>query len=439
MPRAGPSVLLAAVALFLVVPSASASITSPGDLDATFGEHGKVITSFGWTYESLMDVAIQSDGRIVAAGIGGHGDRETVGVVLTYRDTGKLDRSFGNRGRVVLHSGDAEFDLHAVAVQPDGKIIAAGRDGGIFHTDFAVVRLDPDGSLDAGFGDEGIVRTSFTGEEDGANDVLPHPDGRILAVGVAGDRFSSSTFALARYLPDGSLDPTFGHGGMKTASFPGADAVEGLGAALAPDGSIVVVRSTGVEFIPSEIAVARFRPNGSLDRRFGRRGRVLTDIRGEAYGFDVVIQSNGRIVVAGAGLGRDIEKFAVLRYLPDGSLDRSFGHHGVVLTGFGHCDRTCGSDSAEAVALQPDGRIVAAGIGWAGDRRRWNLALARYLPDGSLDGSFGNGGLVLTRDFDMAHGLALQPDGKVLVVGAATGASDKQVSRFCLARYLVGP
>jgi uncharacterized delta-60 repeat protein len=285
------------------------------------------------------------------------------------------------------------------------------------------------GDLDPTFGSGGKVTTDFAGGSDVAIGVALQPDGKIVAAGSATPKATIfSDFALARYNPDGSLDATFGSGGKVTTEFTGgSDRASAV--ALQPDGKIVAAGTafTGTSY---NVALARYNPDGSLDATFGSGGKVTTEFTGN---FDqanaVALQPNGKIVAAGntgAGTSHD---FALARYNPDGSLDATFGSGGKVTTDF-----TGGSDQATALSLQPNGKIVAAGTASTGTILEF--ALVRYKKHGGLDPSFGSGGKVTT-DFtgsnDVAWGVALQPDRKIVAVGGAGTVN----SDFALARYLV--
>jgi uncharacterized delta-60 repeat protein len=254
------------------------------------------------------------------------------------------------------------FDLAlGVAHQPDGKIVAAGQGGSDF--DFAVARYNPDGSLDPSFGSGGSVTTDFGGSE-AATAVAIQADGKIV---TTGSTFSAGVqkFALARYSATGSLDPSFGSGGTVTTDF---GLGSGFGGALAvqSDGKIVAAGRAGSDFV-----LARYNGDGSPDAGFGSGGNVTTDFGGVVFdaAFAVALQANGKIIVAGSAFSFPAADFALARYNPDGSLDPSFGSGGKVTTDFG------GFDVAFGVALQPDGKIVAAGQGGSGS----DFALARYL------------------------------------------------------------
>jgi uncharacterized delta-60 repeat protein len=268
----------------------------------------------------------------------------------------------------------------------------------------------------AGFGTAGKVRTGFGGD-DVANALAIQADGRIVAAGRKG-----RAFAVARYTPDGRLDRSFGTGGKAVTPFHLARARERAalrgagGVAFAADGKIVAAGGIGSDF-----ALARYLPNGRLDPTFGSGGKVVTDVGARPHGYigfywqhganALAIQPDGKVITAGAG-PRD---FALVRYTEAGQLDPSFGGGGIVLTDFGSPGERS-EDYALAVALQSDGKIVAAGWGRGSD-----FALARYLPDGQLDPTFGSGGKVVTpvpgEDFSTAYALAIQPDGKLIAAG----------------------
>jgi uncharacterized delta-60 repeat protein len=222
-----------------------------------------------------------------------------------------------------------------------------------------LVRYLPDGRLDHSFSRDGLATIDFGNSYEGAEALVLQPNGKILIAGGGGRNYD---FALARFRPDGRLDRTFSHDGRMTVSFgPGRwDAVHGL--ALQRDGRIVAAgSSTAGQIGPARIAVARITRKGSLDRSFGTRGRVLTNpVPAGGFAKAVLVLPDGRIVVAGLGyetrneaLGSD---WVLVRYTPAGRLDRSFGGDGIVVSSFG-----TGADWAGALARQGDGKIVAAG------------------------------------------------------------------------------
>ena len=224
--------------------------------------------------------------------------------------------SFGSGGIVRTDiRGDAD-QAEAVAVQPDGKIVVGGLAAKVAGSlsDFALARYNADGSLDTSFGSGGIVTTDFGGE-DAAVALAVQADGKIVAAGSAGDHI-----ALARYLPDGTLDSTFGSGG--TTVNPGFGVANGL--ALTPAGEILLAGYSGGDFL-----LLAYRPDGTPNLGFGHLGSVTTDINGGSSDFaeNLVVDAQGRIILVGRATSPTILDMALARYNPDGTLDTSFANH----------------------------------------------------------------------------------------------------------------
>ena len=358
----------------------------------------------------------------------------------TLLSAGALDPAFGMGGEVVDARGSA---AHAVAVQADNKILVAG--------DGPLTRYNADGTPDATFGTGGQVAVPFQ-----AYAVTVQADGKILVGGTTRTVPANSTFALARYNTDGSPDASFGTGGLVTTSFDTTVGAVVYALAVAPGGKIVAAGSAStLSGLGEEFGVARYNADGSLDSAFAAGGKEI--LVAPDFGFDsrppvrrfpldeahgLAVYSDGRIVLAGtAGFQYDTapqyRHFALARLLPDGSTDPSFGSGGWVGTDFGG-----DVEGAAAVALLPDGHLLAAGtqgvfypyVPYVYNRS--GVGLARYNADGSPDPSFGLGGKVAT-DFggqlDSAAGLAVQADGKIVVAG--THADDTTASEFALARF----
>jgi uncharacterized delta-60 repeat protein len=384
-----------------------------GDLDPGFGEGGKVTTAFGGAATSI---AVQPDGKLVLAGGG-----TTDFALARYNGDGTLDSSFGANGKItteVLHHYNEAF---AIAIQTDGKIVAAGGAGDFSTSDgFALVRYNSDGSLDSSFGNRGKVTTAFDGSESEAYAIAIQSDGMIVAGGYV--EGMPSHFALARYNPNGKLDKSFGVGGKVTTSFSNFG-VKASSMAIQPDGKIVLAGYAGAQDGRIDFALARYNSDGSLDSTFGASGKVTTDLFGQSdLAFAAALQPDGRIVLAGlsgivAGFGsggEDALDFALVRYNSDGSLDTSFGSGGKVVTDFGN------NEAIYAVGVQRDGRIVAAGTAGVGDTS--DFALARYNSDGSLDSTFGSTGKITTdfSDWDAAYALAILPSGRIVAAGSSS-------------------
>jgi len=271
-------------------------------------------------------------------------------------------------------------------------------------------------ALDPSFGGDGIVTLDFGGN-DIAYAVLIQPDGKILAAGQAGIGPALTTdIAIARYNTDGTLDPVWGGDGTVTLDL-GVDYSDfSFALARQPDSKIVVA---GCGFFDSgyKFAVLRYRADGSLDPAFSDDGIFITDFGGmDDWARAVYVMPDGKIVASGYRNDGLKHNFAIIRLTPEGDLDPTFGDGGKVYTVF-PVNR---HDQSYALAVQPDGKMILAGYSYVGTTADYQFALARYNEDGSLDDTFGDAGLVLT-PVPMIQGesyaMELQPDGKILVSG----------------------
>ncbi len=357
---------------------------------------------------------------------------------------GDLDAGFGSGGKVTTDFSPTVNDIdwaNDVAIQSDGKLVVAGYtfDSGTSPTQhFMLARYHPDGSLDAGFGAGGLVQTNF-GNPGVFAGVKIQADGKIVAVGsiAVTTLTTGSRFFIARYNSDGSLDTSFGTGGSTTTA-AGENGSNGLGLAIQADGKIVVVGSHGLAFSGLNFAVARYNTDGSLDSSFDGDGIVSTDIAGSGDGAnDVALQADGKIVVVGVGVDPSLSttsRFAVVRYNANGSLDTSFDGDGKTTTALGTI-----LDSAHAVAIQGDGKILLAGSSHNSATSAPDFALVRYTTAGSLDGTFNGTGRVVTPfpyGQSVANGVVVLPNGKIVAGGFTTGDPGAASGNdFALARY----
>jgi uncharacterized delta-60 repeat protein len=426
-PRRPTLALVGAVAL--VVAIANPAAAPPGDLDPTFDGDGKVFTDFAGGADEGRAVAIQGDGKIVAAGfaVGPGGSNDFA--LARYNTDGSLDTTFDGDGKVITDFAGSFDQARAVALQGDGKIVAAGI-ATVSGFNFGLARYNTNGSLDTTFDGDGKVTTAFGGNED-AFGVAIQVDGKIVAAGFSVDSGGTNDFALARYNTDGTLDTTFSIDGKMTTDFAGSTD-EARAVAIQGDGQIVAV---GFVFVSGagDFALARYNSNGSLDATFDGDGKATTDFAGDFdQAFGVAIQGDAKIVTA--GFANDVsgnQDFALARYNTDGSVDTTFNGDGKVTTDFAG-----NTDQAFALAIQGDGKIVAAGFADVSRNIR-DFALARYNTDGSLDPTFSGDGKVTT-DFagsgDVAYGVAIQANGRIVAAGLAHLLTTSSFV-FALARY----
>ena len=424
--------MLALVTGLASLALASAAYSQPGQLDATFGGDGRVTTNVTAGGDFAADVVVQTDGKIVVAG-GARWERDGRFALLRYNADGTLDTTFSGDGKVTTNFTPRLDAAWGLAIQSDGKIVVAG-DAGLRSGDsrFAVARYNTDGTLDSTFGGDGKVTTQFTRADDPVAGIALQADGKIVVSGGAAWNTRHANFALARYNVDGALDASFGGDGRVTTSFTrGRDYANEV--VVQADGRIVAggyaaySRTKGRD----RFALARYNVDGTLDVSFGGDGKVTTDFtRRNDVVLDLAMQPDGKIVAVGiAGSDGSNPNFAIARYEVGGTLDASFSGDGKVKTDF-----TAGYDQAEAVAVQPDGRLVVGGA-TAGLGGRF--VVARYDVGGALDSTFNGGGLAatnFTRHDDFAFGLALQADGNIVLAGGSGwGGSNPEVA---LARYL---
>jgi len=304
-----------------------------GSLDSTFGTGGKVTTAIGNSYDSANSVAIQSDGKIVVGGQSNNGTNDDF-ALARYNPDGSLDNTFGTGGKVTTAIGSYNDWAYSVSIQADGKIAAAGASNNGSRYVFAVVRYNDNGSLDTGFGTGGKVTTAIGSVGDLINSIAIQSDGKIVAAGsslVGIDRL----FALARYNTNGSLDSSFGTGGKVTT----AVAIDNMAQSvrIQADGKIVAAGSA-MDSSYFNFGVARYNSDGSLDSSFGTGGKVTTQI-GSANSFanSMVLQLDGKILVAGYSTGT-WKDFTIARYNNDGALDSAFGTGGKITTDFASDD-----------------------------------------------------------------------------------------------------
>ncbi|MCA3749091.1 MAG: hypothetical protein IN808_08140, partial [Rubrobacter sp.] len=386
--------LLAAITLMLGY--AAGANAAPGDLDTTFSSDGRLTTDFGSVTDRVNDVAIQDNGKVVAAGItqSVNGDGTIDFALARYNPNGSLDATFGSGGRVVTSFGAGDDHAYAIAIQGDGKIVVAGSSGG----DFALARYRANGNPDTTFSGDGRLTTDFGSASDVAYGLALQADGRIVAAGQT----SQSDFALARYNPDGTLDETFdgagGNGnGKVTTELGSSEGVKDV--AIQQDGRIVVAGYTvdyaqGTDY---NFALARYDSSGALDATFSGDGVLTTDF-GDHEFFDhdeaeaLAVKEDGSIFAAGWSEGQASSTFALARYDENGNLVGSFGAGGKVLTGFEDDPQSLPGAAAFDLKVQPGGKLVAAGDS------KGDFALARYSPSGALDATFSGDGR-LTTDF----------------------------------------
>lgn len=410
--------------ILLLTFSSSHLFTQP---DPTFGSSGIMITPLSVGYDSGYGLAIQPDGKIVVSGERQNGTVEGDYdiFVARYNSDGTLDASFGTGGVAVTAIGGGWDLAGSVLVQPDGKIVACGGGWNGTKYRFVAVRYQANGIHDQSFGNGGIAMFGMGGVQDNAWECAIQADGKIILTGPTKNS-GNWDFGMARLNPDGTLDNSFGNSGKVITTVTSGDDFS-WSVALQSDGKILLGGQSGTP----AFALARYNADGSLDNSFGAGGLVTTSIGGAACDGRVVkVQPDGKILLGGGSALAGNDDFAIVRYNPDGSLDGSFGVGGMVVIPVAE-----GADVFWDLALEPgNGKIILAGYGINPANGTYDFALVRLKANGQPDASFAPNGIVMTpigAGNDFGINVELQSDGKIVMTGAAVGASyDVAVARF---------
>jgi len=287
------------------VPPAEEPQPPSGSLDTTFGMGGIVTTP----NMAGLGTAIQMDGKIVVAGTN---DSNADIILARYETDGSLDASFGTGGIVTTAIGSGSDVCYDVAIQSDGKIVVAGFSYNGANNDFALVRYGTDGTLDASFGTGGIVTTAIGLNYDFGCSVAIQADGKIVVAGYSNNG-ANDDFALVRYGIDGTLDASFGTGGKVRTVITSED--WGSAVAIQTDGKIIVAGSS-FSGLSITFAIARYEADGTIDTSFGWGGIVTTAIVSEDLLDTLAIQADGKIVGAGYFWNGTANDLALVRYWP---------------------------------------------------------------------------------------------------------------------------
>ena len=426
-----------------------------GVMDRTFDGDGFVTTSLSSRSTDIgRGLAIQADGKIVVSGYSRSNFTDRLSIIR-YQSNGLIDTTFDGDGfkQFGLSTvGGSNYVGNGIVVQSDGKIVTQAHnqifrmnsDGsndiafdsigfvrllgssnsisvlpngsifvpGIYNQQYGIVKLMIDGKLDLSFSRDGYEMGSPGASVDVASASTIQTDGKILVVGNSGYRFG-----VARYNADGSLDTTFSQDGKATITLNDAWDVKAKDVAVQADGKILIVGSSryynGTN-LNDRLSLVRLNSDGSLDTTFDGDGITEINSEGSGGGNSVTVQANGRIVVAGSF--RNF--FSVMRFLPNGTLDRSFSGDGIA-----YIPSTNSYSEAFDVAVLPDGKLLATGNFYPVSSARFasTLMMARFNPNGAFDTTFGTNGKRVETGMEQRSGdqLELLSDGSYLVVGTA--------------------
>ena len=417
-----------AIPLLAVSLGVIANAGADGMLDPSFGNGGLVVTTFPGnpllTFDGAAALVILPDGRAVAAGSVGDPDGHNMGAAR-YMTSGALDTTFSGGGLAIVGGCSSIGDgggASAALLQPDGRLVLVGECPGGFSLSLA--RLNVDGSLDTSFGTGGQVLTPIPPGPVFAAGGLLQPDGKIVVVGF-GCGGGACALKAARYNPGGSLDPSFGTAG--TLTLPLAQSFLTQDAVLQADGKLVIAGTYGPSAGPHDFALVRLLPSGAPDLSFDGDGLATASFGGNESVWSVIVLPDGRIVIG----GKHNTDFGLVRFLPGGSLDTTFGAGGLATASNG------GPVSAGDVIRLPNDNLMIAGSA-DGPGAAKDFLLARFLPGGALDTSFGTAGFLRT-DFSASQegcaAVALAAPDRILTAGTISSPPGFP-GDFALARYI---
>jgi len=396
----------------------SLALAFSGDLDQSFGGDGKILNDFFGYTDVARNVLIDAHNKILISGGATKTSHIDHFALARYNDDGSLDASFGANGKVTTRKiADNKYldgGIEGMGLQSNNKIVVCGRAYYAAVSGIVLARYNNDGSLDTSFGDKAFALTPDISETNYPLAMVIDSDDKIIVIASAFQKHGdNASFAVFRYNPDGTSDSTFGLNGQVTTRITEGTNVP-RAVRIDRDDKIVVGGFNG----DSKYSVVRYNHDGSLDSAFGNEG--ITSILFNNGGVDtlhaLVIQDDGKIVVGGdvqvgSYAGLRMVDFGLARLTPEGKLDLTFNKTGKQITSFVQP----AASTLWALTVQPDGKIIAVG-----DASIVNsLGVARYNTDGSLDVSFGEEGQKITPCEKTCHweAVTLQPDGKIVAAG----------------------
>ncbi len=396
----------------IILTKSVISISQATKLDSSFSKDGIQTTLFENGQSLINDIALQSDGKIVAVGRTNPGGFDKI-AIARYNIDGSLDNSFGDGRKVITSVGKKNDVANSVTIRPDGRIIVAGYTYNGKDNDILLLQYNRDGTLDKSFGKNGIVITAIgfiINLNDKANSLVLQDDGKIVVGGTA-----SGQFCLVRYNSDGSQDQSFNYDGI--VSIPvGILDNDGRDIAIQNDGKILIAGPCFVDW-NWDYCVLRFTKNGLIDTTFGKYGILVLERTSNSANEElesIAVQADGKIILAGNTGGYHL----LMRLLDNGDFDTSFGENGIVDIFF--------NNDLKSIAIQPDGKIIAVGKTYDYNKHAYNFSWVRYNDKGKPDCSKFTR---ISAGSDEINSFLIQPDGRILVAGHSN-------LNFTLARYL---
>lgn len=418
------------VLLSLALPAFHAA-AQDGTIDISFGTNGVAKLQPGTTFESAAGVAVQTDGKIISVGNKQISVFDTDGIVCRQNSDGSLDSTFGTNGYVFFdYNMFGEF-FNKPVILPDGKILVAGSASSTYpDVDFIVLKLNPDGSFDTDFGDDGIKLIHLDDGEDEAFSILIQPDEKIVLAGYSqASPLVTGRTALVRLNSNGSLDTTFGVDG-KVISSAGTASERSSAALLLEDGSIITAGR--VENATLDLLVRKFTAAGAVDSSFGTSGHMILNFK-NGSDWATGIQRNpvdGRILISGEyGIPPTKSDALVMAITANGKIDSTYGTYGLSFININ------ASDVANALTIQPDGKIVITGGEAPPGIGFYTCFIGRFNMNGTVDNTFGTNGYTIAQlgpTGSVGLDVTQQPmDGKLVICGLGVVIdNDYALARF---------
>jgi len=414
--------LLGGICLLLSAPIQA----QPGALDPSFNNSGYVIQPVNGK-DGVQKILVQPDQKILSIGMSWDAGYTARAYVFRYLPDGTPDADFGTAG-VFMHELDNEALLYSAVITSTGKILLVGSTTDYQTYRMMLIQLNADGTLDAAFGTNGVALQSVSlvgpNAEDMAFDVTLDDQENILVCGSSYDTNYVRRPVVVRFTPDGTLDNTFGVDGVATipVMLVGASAFQGI--VVQPDGKIVATGFFGQTELWYTLLLVRFNADGTLDPTFSTDGIIKHNYGNvDDEGEDLKLTPDGSILVAGKTVTVTYNYSALLmKFTPDGEVDTAFGTAGAVE------EDLADFDYAWNVELQADGKIIIAGTSGVGPPNGFDLAVWKYAADGTPDAAFGTNGLAhyaIGDYYTMIYGLDVQADGKILIGGQARTANNE--------------
>lgn len=415
--------------LIFLILIVHASIFKAQYLDPSFSTDGYDVQHIG-TVSYSYKLVLQADNKIISAGTAYVPGHDYDFVVMRYTEEGMPDITFGEDGISTIDFSADEDHASSLVLQDDGKILIAGTSNNVAGNNFGIVRLNTDGSIDTTFAENGFLLFQPENKTCGIDAACLQPDGKIIAAGNTNDSTGSNIETLiARFQANGKIDSTFGINGLLYLKIDSNRT--SISCAEVSDENKILIGGGYWPENGADFFLARLNSNGDPDTSFNHAGYTITDLfASKEIISSIAITPEGKIIGAGNSYDElSYSGFGMARWNEDGTLDNSFGIGGKSITEFDY-DLNEGNDYANDLVIQPDGKLVVAGYRYDFLDGEF-IAIARYLVNGVLDISFGDGGKILSKIGSncFADAIALNDEGKILI----SGASDNS---FLIARFL---